>query len=43
MRDIERECPLLLEWECHGDQANKIRLFVCEWNVAWPTQVSSGG
>ena len=43
MRDSERKCPLLSEWECHSEQANKIRLFVCEWDVARPAQASGGG
>ena len=43
MRDSERECPPLFGWECHGEQANKIRLFVWEWDVAQPIQVSGGG
>jgi len=27
MRDSEREFPLLFGWECHGEQANKMRFF----------------
>ena len=40
MRDSEREYPPLSKWECHGEQENKIRLFVLEWDVARPVQVS---
>ena len=43
MRDSEREYPPLSGWECHSEQENKIRLFVWEWDVARPTQVSGDG
>ena len=43
IRDSERECPLLSEQECHSEQENKIRLFLCEWDVARPAQISDGG
>ena len=43
MRDSEREYPSLSRWECHGGQANKMRLFDWEWDVAWPAQISGGG
>ena len=32
--DSKRKCPSLSRWECHGEQENKIRLFVYEWYVA---------
>ena len=41
--DSKRKCPSLSRWECHGEQENKIRLFVYEWYVAWLAQVSGGG
>jgi len=43
MRDSKRECPSLSRWECHDEQANKIRLFIWEWDVALLAQVSGGG
>ena len=43
MKDSERECTSLSEWECHGMQVNKIRLFVWLWDVVGPAQVSGGG
>ena len=42
MRYSERKCLPLFGWECHGGQANKIRLFVREWDVARLAQVCGG-
>ena len=43
MKDSEKECTSLSEWECHGGQANKIRLFVWLWDVVQTAQVSGDG
>ena len=43
MRDRERECPPLSGWVCYSEQANKIRLFFWEWDVARLVQVSGDG
>ena len=41
MRDSERECLPLSEWECHDEQTNKQNKTLClEWAVARPAQVS---
>ena len=43
MMDGKKEYPPLSVWECHGEQENKIRLFVWEWDVARPEQISDDG